>query len=134
MNLVDSCGWLEFLSDGPNAGFFSRPLADTGKLLVPTICLLEVFKRTLQRRGEEAALDVAALMQQGTVVDLDAAIALDAADLGVERKLSLADAVILATARAHGATIWTQDAHFEGLPGVRYRTAKPARGSGAGSP
>ena len=124
MNLVDSCGWLEFLSDGPNAGFFARPLADTKSLLVPTICLLEVFKRTLQRRGEEAALDVAALMQQGTVVDLDAAIALDAADLGVERKLSLADAVILATARAHGATIWTQDAHFEGLPGVRYRAAK----------
>ena len=132
MNLVDSCGWLEFLSDGPNAGFFARPLADTKNLLVPTICLLEVFKRTLQRRGEEAALDVAALMQQGTVVDLDAAIALDAADLGVERRLSLSDAVILATARAHGATIWTQDVHFEGLPGVRYRTAKPARGSDGG--
>jgi predicted nucleic acid-binding protein len=71
-------------------------------------------------------------MQQGTVVDLAAAIALDAADVGVERKLSLADAVILATARAHGATIWTQDAHFEGLPGVRYRAAKPGRGPGAG--
>lgn len=127
MNLVDSCGWLEFLADGPNAAFFARPLANTEKLLVPTICLLEVFKRTLQQRGEEAALDVAALMQQGTLVDLDAAIALDAADLGVERKLSLADAVILATARVHGATIWTQDAHFEGVPGVRYRSAKRAR-------
>ena len=127
MNLVDSCGWLEFLADGPNAGFFARPLADTKKLLVPTICLLEVFKRTLQQRGEDAALDVAALMQQGTVVDLDAAIALDAADLGVEQKLSLADAVILATARARAATIWTQDAHFEGLPGVRYRAVKRPR-------
>ena len=127
MNLVDSCGWLEFLADGPNAGFFARPLADTENLLVPTICLLEVFKRTLQQRGEEAALDVAALMQQGTVVDLDTAIALDAADLGHERKLSLADSVLVATARAHGATLWTQDAHLEGLPGVRYRPAKPAR-------
>ena len=127
MNLVDSCGWLEFLADGPNAGFFARPLADTEKLLVPTICLLEVFKRTLQQRGEDAALDVAALMQQGTVVDLDAAIALDAADLGHELKLSLADSVILASARAHGATVWTQDAHFEGLPGVRYRAAKRGR-------
>ena len=124
MNLVDSCGWLEFLADGPNAGFFARPLADTENLLVPTICLYEVFKRTLQQRGEEAALDVAALMQQGKVADLDGTVALDAADLAVERKLSLADAVILATARAHGATVWTQDAHFEGLPGVRYRAAK----------
>ena len=128
MNLVDSCGWLEFLADGPNAGYFVRPLSDTEKLLVPTICLLEVFKRTLQQRGEEAALDVAALMQQGTVVDLDAAIALDAADLGLEKKLSLADSVILATARAHGATVWTQDSHFEGFPGVRYRAAKGPRG------
>jgi len=124
MNLVDSCGWLEFLADGPNAGFFARPLADTENVLVPTICLYEVFKKTLQQRGEEAALDVAALMQQGKVVDLDAAIALDAADLAALRKLSLADAVILATARAHGATTWTQDAHFEGLPGVRYRAAR----------
>ena len=124
MNLVDSCGWLEFLADGPNAGFFARPLADTGNLLVPTICLYEVFKKTLQQRGEEAALDVAALMQQGKVVDLGAATALDAADLAALRKLSLADAVILATARAHGGTVWTQDAHFEGLPGVRYRAAK----------
>jgi predicted nucleic acid-binding protein len=71
-----------------------------------------------------SALDVAALMQQGKVADLEAAIALDAADLAALRKLSLADAVILATARAHGATVWTQDAHFEGLPGVRYRPTK----------
>lgn len=127
MNLVDSCGWLEFLADGPNASFFARPLADTKNLLVPTICLLEVFKRTLQQRGEEAALDVAALMQQGTMVDLDTAIALDAADVGLERSLPLADAVIVATARAHSATIWTQDAHFEGLPGVRFRSATRAR-------
>jgi toxin FitB len=127
MNLVDSCGWLEFLADGPNARFFARPLADTKNLLVPTICLLEVFKRTLQQRGEEAALEVAALMQQGTIVDLDTAIALDAADVGLERKLPLADAIIMATARAHGATIWTQDVHFEGLPGVRFRSATRAR-------
>ena len=92
-----------------------------------SICIHEGFKRTLQQRGEEAALDVAALMQQGTVVDLDAAIALDAADLGHELKLSLADSVILASARAHDATVWTQDAHFDGLPGVRYRAAKRGR-------
>jgi predicted nucleic acid-binding protein len=127
MNLVDSCGWLEFLADGPNAGFFRRPLADTNNLLVPTICILEVFKRTLQQRGEEAALEVAALMQRGSVVDLDAEIALDAADIGLARKLSMADAVIVATARAHDATIWTQDAHLEDVPGVRYRAAKRAK-------
>ena len=127
MNLVDSCGWLEFLADGPNADFFARPLADTKNLLVPTICILEVVKKTLHLRGEEAALDVAALMQQGTLADLDAAIALDAADVGLELKLPLADSVIVATARARGATIWTQDAHFRDLSGVRFRPAAPLR-------
>lgn len=127
MNLVDSCGWLEFLADGPNARFFARPLTDTKDLLVPTMCLLEVVKKTLLLRGEEAALDVAALMQQGTLADLDAAIALDAADVGRELKLPMADSVIVATARAHGATIWTQDAHFRNLPGVRFRPAAPSR-------
>ena len=127
MNLVDSCGWLEFLADGPNARFFARPLTDTKGLLVPTICLLEVVKKTLPLRGEDAALDVAALMQQGTLADLDAAIALDAADVGIELKLPLADSVIVATARDYGATIWTQDAHFRDLPGVRFLPAAPSR-------
>jgi predicted nucleic acid-binding protein len=123
MNLVDSCGWLEFLSDGPNAPFFGAPLADTKNLLVPTMCLLEVFKKTLQQRGEEAAIEVAGLMKQGKLVELDTAISLDAAIVGVELKFPLVDSVIVATARAHGATIWTQGAHFDGLPGVRFRKA-----------
>ena len=56
MNVVDSSGWLEFFADGPNAGFFARPITDTGRLIVPTISMLEVFKRVLQQRGENAAL------------------------------------------------------------------------------
>jgi toxin FitB len=120
MNLVDSCGWLEYFADGPNADFYAPALEDPGSLLVPAVCLLEVFKRVLQQRGEDAALQAAAAMHQGLVVPLDAAVALRAARIGSDLKLPLADSVVLATAQAYVATIWTQDTHFKGLEGVRY--------------
>jgi predicted nucleic acid-binding protein len=85
----------------------------------------EVFKRVLQQRGQDEGLQAVAVMQQGTVVDLNTEIALSGAKLSVESQLPLADSVILATARVFGATLWTQDADFAGIPGVRYRKRKP---------
>jgi toxin FitB len=89
-------------------------------LVVPSITLLEVFKRISQQRDEATALQYVAVMQQGRVVDLDAALALRAAALGLRHKLPLADSIIYATAQAARAIVWTQDADFEGLDGVRY--------------
>ena len=120
MNLVDSSAWLEYFANGPNAGFFASAAEETGKLLVPTICLLEVFKRVLQQRSEGPALRVVGQMQQGKVVDLDSSLALSAAQISLDTKLPLADSVILATARAYGAVIWTQDADFAKVKGVKY--------------
>jgi len=120
MNLVDSCGWLEYLADGPNAAFFAPAIENTEKLLVPTLCILEVFKRVLQQRGEDAALQAAALMQQGQVIDLDAGTAVTAAKIGHEIKLPLADAVIVATAGIHHAVIWTQDSDLKDIEGVKF--------------
>ena len=120
MNLVDSCGWLEYLADGPNATFFAPAIENTEALLVPTLCILEVFKRVLQQRGEDAALQAAALMQQGQVIDLDSGTAVNAAKIGHELKLSLADAVIVAIARIHHAVLWTQDADLKDVEGVKF--------------
>lgn len=120
MNVVDSSGWLEYFANGDNAGFFAPPIEAQAKLIVPTISLLEVFKRVMSQRGEPNALQAIALMHQGQVVDLDAGLALAAARLSVEEDLPLADSVILATARAFKATLWTQDADFNGREGVRY--------------
>lgn len=124
MNVVDSSGWLEFFANAPNADFFAEPLASPTLLVVPVISVYEVFKRVLQQCGEDQALQAVALMQQGTLVDVDLTLALLAARLAVEHRLPLADSLIYATGRIHGATVWTQDGHFEGLPDVRYR-AKP---------
>ena len=121
MNLVDSCGWLEYFADGPNAAFFRAPIEDVRNLLVPTICMFEVFRRVFQQRGEEAALQAIAAMQEGHVVALDAATALTGARIGAELRLPMADSIILATARIHEAVVWTQDADFENADGVRYQ-------------
>ena len=130
MNVVDSSGWLEYLADGPNAEFFAPPIEAVRELLVPTICVLEVFKRVLQQRGEDAALQAVALMRQGRLVDLTFSTALAAAKTGHELKLPLADSVILATARLFDATLWTQDADFEGLEHVRFVAVGPDQDRG----
>jgi predicted nucleic acid-binding protein len=121
LNVVDSSGWLEYLADASNAEFFAQAIEKPEQLVVPTLSILEVFRWVLRERGESEALQAAALMQQGHVVDLDVAISLRAAETGVRYKLPLADSVILATAQAHEATLWTQDADFEGLPKVEFR-------------
>lgn len=120
MNLVDSSAWLEFLADGPNAARFAPAIHAVEELLVPSVVLLEVTRRVFQQRGEDAALQVAALLHQGRIVPLDSPLALAAAHLGVSQKLPLADSIILATARQHSATIWTTDADFEDMDGVKY--------------
>jgi toxin FitB len=120
MNLVDSCGWLEYFADGPNADFYAAALEDTGSLIVPTICILEVFKHVFQQKREDAALQAVAAMHQGLILPLDASLSLRAARISSDLKLPLADSVILATARTYLGVIWTQDAHFNGLEGVRY--------------
>ncbi len=125
MNVVDSSAWLEYFTNGPNASFFSRPIEQIDELLVPSLTIYEVFKRVLQQRDEGDALQAVAVMQQGTVVDLEARIALSAARISLDAKLPMADSVVLATARAYEATLWTQDVDFKSLPGVQYRRKKP---------
>ena len=121
MNVVDSSAWLEYLAAGPNADFFAAALEDTDNLVVPTLSIYEVFKLFLQRRSAEEALAALSLMHQGVVVDCSSTLAVAAAKLSVARGLPLADSIILATAQAHEATLWTQDADFEGMDGVEYR-------------
>ena len=120
LNLVDSCGWLEYFTDGANAEAFSVAIEDSAQLVVPSICIHEVFKKILRERDEHTALVCVSAMMQGSVVDLDARLGVDAARLGILHSLPMADSIILATARLTSALVWTQDAHFRGLQGVRF--------------
>ncbi|CAN5776653.1 hypothetical protein BH10CHL1_BH10CHL1_34920 [soil metagenome] len=121
MNVVDSSGWLEYFSMSPNSDFFAPAIEDTGNLVVPSISIYEVFKRTLLERGESDALQAIAYMLQGFVIDLDTGSALEAARISTLHQLPMADSIILATARAHNAILWTQDAHLKNFSNVQYK-------------
>jgi predicted nucleic acid-binding protein len=120
MILVDTCGWIEWLTDGVLAERFAAYMSDAAGLLVPTIVQFELYKWVKRESGEATALDAIALMDQSLVVPLSTDIALTAADLSLTYKLAFADSVIYASARKHKAELVTSDDHFEHLPGVTF--------------
>ena len=124
MNLVDSSAWLEYFADGPNTKHFAPVVKIPDQLVVPSVTLYEVCKVVLRESDENNALQACAAMQKGQVIPLDAKLAIAACKLSLLHRLPMADAVILATAREHGATLWTQDAHFREIAGVRYYPKK----------
>jgi toxin FitB len=120
MNVVDTSGWLEYFAESDNSSFFAPVIEDTGHLIVPAICIYEVFKKVLQSQGQAMAEVRTADLVKGQVVDIDTSLAMSAAKISADLKLPMADSIILAVAREHNATLWTQDEHFKGLPGVEY--------------
>jgi predicted nucleic acid-binding protein len=120
MNILDSSGWLEYFADGPNAESFVEPLENLDELVVPTICLYEVFKVVLRESGEDNAIQAIAMMKQGRIIDLSQDISIMAAKISHEQKLPMTDSIILATAQRYDAIIWTQDIDFKGKPSVQY--------------
>lgn len=120
MNIVDSSGWLEYLSGGPNTEYFSSPLKDPSSLIVPVITIYEVFKVVLREAGENEALQSIAAMQKGQVKDLTISLSMKAAKISLKHNLPMADSIIFATANTYKCSLWTQDSHFENLPGVNF--------------
>ncbi len=120
MNIVDSCAWLAFFADEPNARYFLPPLQDSDSLIVPSITIYEVFRVVMRELNENEAIQSIAAMQKGLVVDLTSSLAITAAKLGLKHNLPMADSIILATAHTYEATIWTQDSDFDTISGVKY--------------
>lgn len=123
--LVDTCGWIEWLTDGPLAKRFAPHLRNSEDLVVPTALQFELYKWTKRERGEQVALEVVALTDQAQVRPLCRSIALFAADLALAHQLSFADAIIYASARQAGASLVTSDDHFQGLDEVVYFAKVP---------
>jgi len=120
MILVDTCGWIEWLTEGALADSFAPYMKDPSDLLVPTTVQYELYKWVKRESDETTALDTIALADDSLIVPLNTEIALMAADLTLSYKLAVADAVIYASARKHKVELVTSDDHFEGLPGVTY--------------
>ena len=120
MNIVDSSGWLEYFSGGPNTEYFSSPLKDPSSLIVPVVTIYEVFKVVLREAGENEAFQSIAAMQKGQVKDLTISLSMNAAKISLQHNLPMADSIIFATAKIYKCSLWTQDSHFENLPGVNF--------------
>ena len=120
MRLVDTSAWIEWLTGSPLGVSLAAELPDRAQWLVPTLVQLELAKWLTREVGEDKAEQVIAFTETCVVADLDTATALSAAGLCAKHKLATADAIVYATALAHGADLLTCDRHFENLPGVRY--------------
>jgi len=120
LNLVDSSGWLEYFADGKNASFFVRAIENSKELIVSTINIYEVYKKILLEKDENSALQAIALMQSVKVINVSSSISIMAARLSYDLKIPMADSIIYSTARINNAIVWTQDADFKDLDGVKY--------------
>lgn len=120
--LVDTRGWIEWLTDGALASAFEPALLRPASLVVPTWVQFELYKWVKRERDESRALEVIALTERAEVVPLTTTIALSAGDVALDHGLSFADALIYATARHHSTSLVTCDDHFAGLDGVVYHT------------
>lgn len=120
MIVVDSCGWVERFAGSAHGELYGAAMQDPGEMLVPAVCLTEVFRLLAREAGEPAALVGVGVMRQARVVALDAELAIGAARVGQALGLPLAHSIVYATAQAHGAEVWTHDERFRGLPGVRF--------------
>ena len=119
MIVVDSCGWIEYFADSKYAPFYAKAIEDVEHVLVPTICIAEVFKKVLKERGEDSAFKAIAHMKQGIVIPLDEGIALSAGKISAQNAIPMADSIVYATALSCGASVLTQDNDLRGLPGVK---------------
>ena len=120
MNLVDSSGWLEYLSDGKNSKLFAPAIEKTNELIVSIINIYEIYKKILLERDESTAIQVVGIMQQAKVIEVSSIISIQAAKLSYERKIPMADSLIYTTAKLNHAMVWTQDIDFKELDNVKY--------------
>jgi predicted nucleic acid-binding protein len=114
--VLDSSCWLEYFSNSPRAELYAEVINNTAALIVPIITIYEVYKVALREFDVAHANQAVVLMREGHVVDISLNLALNAAATG----LPMADSLIYATAQTRGAILWTQDAHFKALAGVKF--------------
>ncbi|OQY43276.1 MAG: twitching motility protein PilT [Desulfobacteraceae bacterium 4572_87] len=120
MIIVDSCGWLEWFTDGKLADKYQKYLADQENLLMPAIILYEVYKILKREVNEEKALLAVGYMKNSPVIPLDETLALSAADIALQESLAMADAIIVATSRLYNCTIISSDSDLKNQPNVSF--------------
>lgn len=124
MIVVDSSGWIEFFTDGPLAASYAKHLDKVSEVIVPVIILYEVYKKIKLERNEESALFAVSTMQRARILPLTEEMSLAAADVSIQHKLAIADAIVYACALHEGAQLMTSDKDLKELPQVVYYPKK----------
>lgn len=106
------------MAERPKADRFAAYIEGRESLLACTIQLYEVYKAVRRDLSEERAVEAVATLRRAALVDLDATLAIEAADIALDTGLAMADAIIYATAKRHGAKLVTGDGDFAALPGT----------------
>lgn len=75
--------------------------------------MYKVIRRDL---SEERALEAISALRRAEIAPVDESLALEAADISLALGLAMADSIVYATARRHGAQLVTAESDFEGLP------------------
>ena len=126
MRLIDSSAWIEWVAEGPLHGDVGPLFPEQHEWLVPTIVQYELSKWLLRSRiSSDRAQQLIAFSTQCVVMPLTTEVAIAASHYGRAHNLAVADAIIYASAQAHGADIVICEAHFDGLPNVRYLPKAP---------
>ena len=118
MILVDSYGWIEYFADGPLSHKYQKYLTNPKDVVTPVIVIYEVYKKIKRERGERAALEALAHITRTNIIAPDETLALKAADVSLDFKLPMADAIVYATGIIRNCEVVTSDPHFKGLPKV----------------
>ena len=126
MNVVDSSGWIEYFIDTAQAENFANAIEQTALLIVPTLSFFEVHRFLSRNTDSQRRCECLEVMRRGTLIELTAARAIAASESAQQHRLAMADAIMYSIAREFNATFWTQDADYEGLPGVNYHPKPPA--------
>jgi uncharacterized protein len=116
--VVDSSGWLEYLTGDEKADLFAPYFESARQILVPVIVLYEVRKILLLKEIRTLAEVFLSEALRRKVIPIDEDIAVAAASMSIDYHLAMADAFLYATARSRDAHFVTSDAHFRDLPGV----------------
>lgn len=122
MIIIDSHGWIEYLAAGKLSDKYAKYIEEASyeNTITPTVVVYEVYKKIKREKGEEKALEVYAQIMRTRVIPLTEELAMSAADASLKLGLSMADAIIIATAENEKATLVTSDAHFKGFENVEF--------------
>jgi len=124
--VIDSYAWLDYFMGTKAGEKIKEVIENSEEKITPTICLAEVYSKTLKVEGlEQAEKQKRFIKERSALAHLDELIAIESAKQNVQLKKEiagweLADSIVYATALVKKASVVTGDEHFRKLANVAF--------------